>query len=151
MMTQHGLNYGLADTVRGSGGDSNTDGCRRRCCRCRPYHRCCRYCHRHHHRPCRPRPCPFCCPPASSPSPSPTSSPLLSPSPSPSPSLPLLTRHHRRHRSCSHRHRPLCRTPPLSPYSGNTLRISFCSCLQVINQLDTASKSSFAKSGLGKK
>jgi hypothetical protein len=35
--------------------------------------------------------------------------------------------------------------------SGNTLRISFCSCLHVINLLDTASKSSFAKSGLGKK
>ena len=34
--------------------------------------------------------------------------------------------------------------------SGNTLRISFCSCLHVINLLDTASKSSFAKSGLGK-
>jgi hypothetical protein len=39
----------------------------------------------------------------------------------------------------------------LCGYSGNTLRISFCSCLQVINLLDTASKSSFAKSGLGKK
>ncbi len=36
-------------------------------------------------------------------------------------------------------------------YSGNTLRISFCSCLQVINLLDTASKRSFVKSGLGKK
>jgi hypothetical protein len=43
------------------------------------------------------------------------------------------------------------RASSASPCSGNTLRISFCSCLHVINLLDTASKSSFAKSGLGKK
>jgi hypothetical protein len=40
---------------------------------------------------------------------------------------------------------------PSGNAQGNTLRISFCSCLHVINLLDTASKSSFAKSGLGKK
>jgi hypothetical protein len=46
---------------------------------------------------------------------------------------------------------PLSRSKNQPYYSGNTLRISFCSCLQVINLLDTASKSYFAKSGLGKK